>query len=54
MASDYYRRHYGVNKLYQGETKDGKLTPTVYAYTKAEAMKELREKGFKPVKIHQT
>lgn len=47
------RRH--VHRLYGGVDKDGK-TMSVFAYTKKEAAKEMRKKGFRPTKRagHQT
>jgi hypothetical protein len=54
MASDYYRRHFANNKIYCGIDRNGKTSKVVWAYTKAEAMKELRKMGFKPVKVFET
>ncbi len=52
---DYNRRHYQTNKLYVGVDKDGKDIPkAVSAYTKREAMEELRRLGFRPVRVIQS
>jgi hypothetical protein len=44
------RRHYMSNKIYYGVSKEGKTSKVVWAYTKAEAAKEIRKTGFRSIK----